>query len=178
MQFLAMLIAVSPMQASPVLMLEQAIIEFPAACGAGANREDFDAYAASHGWTATPRTPQPPRDWISVYRKPSAELRLSHYPASYQPADSEGVSRESREQTSCSLEFLTDATTWQATIPQMFIGGTSISEAEPIDTSQFEGGPPGMTVKGWRLGNSSEVFATYIPQRGTLELSINYFPEP
>ncbi|WP_298158222.1 hypothetical protein [Brevundimonas sp.] len=138
----------------------------------------FEERARSHGWVASPRAPQPPRDWISVYRQEGAELRLAHYPASSRLTDSQGISREVPEQVTCALEFRTDASTWETKIPEMIINGSPLDHANPLDTTHYQGGPPGMTVKSWRLASGAQVHATYIPQRGTLELSINYFPEP
>lgn len=172
---LVMLVSASPVAATQsdtgdaVAVFQRACLDTPG------DRAAFETYAAAREWPAvrSPDRPGSHRDWITAFRPAQGEVRLSHVPAWSEPEDADGVSRGGDEQFICSVEFRTDAETWRDSVSDLMARQAA---PEPLDTRGYQGGPPGMAVNGWRLADGNTIHATYLPTRGTLELSLNYFP--
>ncbi|HWQ88102.1 hypothetical protein [Brevundimonas sp.] len=172
---LVMLISASPaaaMQSDP----GDAVAVFQSTClDSPGDRAAFEAWALAKGWPALryPERPELHRDWITGFRSAQGEVRLSHFPARSEPEDADGVSRQSDEQIICSVEFRTDADSWRSSVSDLI---SRQNAPQPLDTSGYQGGPPGMVVSGWRLADDDTIHATYLPTPGVLELSFNHFP--
>jgi len=174
-----MLIAASAVQAAvPTAQTPVEVFERACLVTAG-DRERFQATARSENWVVLEYRPRPElrRDWIFGFRAGQLEVRLSHFPSWSEPADADGVSRSSREQTICSVEGPVTSSWWQTQLSEVVVQGTKLGASEKIDTSLYQGGPLGAAVSSWRLADESQIHATYEPASGNLELSINYFPE-
>ena len=153
-----------------------AVAVFQSAClDSPGDRAALEAYAAAKGWVALryPERPELRRDWIAGFRSAQGEVRMSHIPAWSEPEDSDGVSRRSDEQFICSVEFPTNPDSWGVFVSDLI---SRQKGPESMDISGYQGGPPDSVVSGWALADGSRIHATYLPSRGTLELSFNYFP--
>ena len=175
---LVMLIAASPMQASPPESAPTPLFRQACVDTAG-DRSAFEALAAEAEWTPLRYDARPDlhRDWVSGFRVGETEIRLSHF-AQWSEPEEGGVSRSAPEQIICSVETRVASKAWRDDLSEIVIAGTKLRHAEELDTSLYQGLPEGYEADGWRISDDISVHATYRSSDRLLELSINYFPEP